>query len=142
MLTCGHTAPGDATADGRTDCPDCDRRVIPPAAIPARRTSTFTSETVPKGLLRAHLTTAWAELVVLEGTVVFVDETALEIVATPANRVAIVPGRRHHIEPEENAEFYVQFYDLDPEQPEPRPALVRGTDQLKTRRSPLRGGTG
>ena len=84
---------------------------IPATAVPGRRTPTFTAATTPAGLLRDHLTTAWAELVVLAGSVLFVDETSQRIVATPGRRVTIVPGTRHHVEPAPGAEFYVQFYE-------------------------------
>jgi len=62
-------------------------------------------------LLRDHLTTAWAELVVLAGSVLFVDETPRRVVAAPGRRVAIVPGTRHRVAPAAGAEFYVQFYE-------------------------------
>lgn len=84
---------------------------IPATAVPGRRTPTFTATSTPVGLLRDHRTTTWAELVVLAGSVLFVDETSQRIVATPGHRVAIVPGARHHVQPADGAEFYVQFYD-------------------------------
>ena len=91
----------------------CASREIPATAVPGRRTPTFTAVTTPAGLLRDHLTTAWAELVVLAGSVLFVDETSRRILVTPGRRVTIVPGARHHVEPAEDAEFYVQFYERD-----------------------------
>ncbi|MCY4630618.1 MAG: DUF1971 domain-containing protein [bacterium] len=84
---------------------------IPAAAVPGRRTATFTATTTPAGLLRDHLTAVWAELVVLAGSVLFVDETSRRITATPGRRVTIVPRTRHHVEPADDAEFYVQFYE-------------------------------
>ena len=80
-------------------------------AVPGRRTPTFTAATTPAGLLRDHLTTAWAELVALAGSVLFVDETSRRIVATPGHRVTIVPGTRHHVQPAEDAEFYERSSD-------------------------------
>lgn len=84
---------------------------IPATAVPGRRTPTFTDTTTPAGLLRDHLTTAWAELVVMAGSVLFSDETSRRIVATPGRRVIIVPGTRHHVQPTPGAEFYIQFYE-------------------------------
>ena len=85
---------------------------IPATAVPRRRTRTFTAATMPAGLSRAHLTTVWAELVVLAGSVLFVEEDAQRrIQAGPGDRVLIVPGAYHHVEPSEDAEFYVEFYD-------------------------------
>ena len=67
---------------------------------------------MPAGLSRAHVTTVWAELVVLAGSVLFVEEDAQRrIRARPGDRVLIVPGTYHHVEPSSDAEFYVQFYD-------------------------------
>ncbi len=86
---------------------------IPPTAAPRRRTRAFTAATMPAGLSRAHVTTVWAELVVLAGSVLFVEEDARRrIRARPGDRVLIVPGTYHHVEPSEDAEFYVQFYDV------------------------------
>ncbi len=87
------------------------RPEIPATAVPGRRTRTFTATTAPAGLLRDHLTTAWAELVVLAGSVLFVEETGRRVVARPGRRVTIVPRTRHHVEPANGAEFYVQFYE-------------------------------
>lgn len=94
-------------------------RVLPSTVTLGRRTPDFTSETVPRALLSAHLTKAWAELVVSVGSVRFVEEAGQWVaVAGPDNPVVIVPGRRHHIEPADGAVFAVQFYD-DPPTPAP-----------------------
>jgi tellurite methyltransferase len=85
---------------------------IPDSARPGRRTPTFDHTSVPPALLREHRTTTWAELVVVAGSVTFHD--ALDgwtAVASPDSSVVIVPDRPHHIDPDEAAEFYVQFYD-------------------------------
>ena len=84
---------------------------IPAMAVPGRRTATFTARTTPAGLLRDHLTAVWGELVVLAGSVRFVEETGRRVVASPGCRVTIVPRTRHHVEPADDAEFYVQFYE-------------------------------
>ena len=68
-------------------------------SVRGRRTPTFSLDTVPAALTRAHVTTTWAELVVLAGSVLFVDETPRRIVATPGSRVPIVPRVHHHLEP-------------------------------------------
>ena len=90
-------------------------RALPPAVTAGRRTPDFTSDTVPPALLAAHVTSAWAQLVVSVGAVRFVEEDPpWEVVAVPGEPVTIVPGRRHHIEPAEGAVFAVQFYDSPP----------------------------
>lgn len=92
--------------------PERGDRLIPQGAIVGRRTPTFTAETVPPGLLAAHTTTVWAELVVTAGTVRFSDEDPpWEANASVGRPVSIVPNRRHHIDPTPGAEFHVQFFD-------------------------------
>ena len=87
------------------------RPAIPDHLRPVRRTPDFTAATVPAGLLAAHRTTAWAELVVTSGTVVFVEEEAMRSIPVGAGeRHVIVPELIHHVEPEDDAEFHVQFY--------------------------------
>ena len=56
-------------------CESGDRPRIPATAVKGRRTPTFSLDTVPAALTRAHVTTTWAEVVVLAGSVLFVDDT-------------------------------------------------------------------
>lgn len=60
------------------------------------------------------MTSTWAELVVLDGSVLFVDDTPRRVRAAAGERVPIVPGIRHHIEPAHDAAFYIQFYERTP----------------------------
>ena len=86
--------------------------------MPGRTTPTFDAGSVPAGLLRAHRTVVWAQLVVSRGTVTFVDEgddvvsARSKTVVTPNEPHTISPDRPHHIVPSDDAEFHVQFYDL------------------------------
>ncbi|MCY4257782.1 MAG: DUF1971 domain-containing protein [bacterium] len=80
-------------------------------AVPGRRTPTFTAETMPAALTKHHRTTVWAELVVLQGAVQFVDDGVRNVVVAAGGRLAIVPDVYHHIEPSDDACFYIQFYD-------------------------------
>jgi len=69
-------------------------RKLPAGLEPERTTTTFTADLVPPGLLRAHHTTVWAELVVEAGTVVFVEEDPhWQVALTAPARQAIVPNR-------------------------------------------------
>lgn len=83
---------------------------IPAGTKPGRKTPVFSAETMPPALGRDHVTTVWAELVVLCGSVRFFDETGRTHTATSAHPVAIIPNTKHRIEPSSDAEFYVQFY--------------------------------
>jgi tellurite resistance-related uncharacterized protein len=89
-------------------------RELPEGVVPGRKTPTFSAESVPPALLKAHHTTVWAELVVLEGSVEFTYESTppVPITARAGERVVIVPNKKHHIAPDAQASFYVQFYDL------------------------------
>lgn len=89
-----------------------DERIVPADAVAGRKTPSFTPETVPAALLAAHHTTVWGELIVEEGVVTFVEEDPAwqHRLEAPAVQ-AIVPHRRHHVEPELNAVFHIQFYE-------------------------------
>lgn len=104
--TCGHPPFADR-------CWRCDARVIPVGTEIARTTPVWTASTVPPALRSAHATSAWAELLVERGTVVFVeDDTGWSATAKVGRPVVIVPGRHHHIEPSDDARFAIRFYRL------------------------------
>ncbi len=65
---------------------------------------------MPPALGRSHHTAVWAELVVEEGSVLFVDDESRRVTVAAGDRVAIVPRVSHHIEPADDAVFHVQFY--------------------------------
>ena len=69
-------------------------------------------------LSTSHVTSTWAELVVLDGSVLFVDDSPRRVRAAAGERVPIIPGVSHHIEPACDAAFYVQFYERTPESPD------------------------
>lgn len=113
-LECGHDRSTSHRTDGGVECSNCDLRWIPPEARLDRRTPTFTSNTVPEDLLSGHKSSAWAKLVVTSGDVTFVDEQPQWRTTVNSRRpVVIVPGRCHHIEPQRDAEFHMEFYSLD-----------------------------
>ena len=88
-------------------------RALPPGVIAARATPSFTGETVPTALRNAHRTTVWAELVVEQGAVLFIEEEPhWQVRVVVGASQTIVPNRKHRVEPEPDAEFHVQFYDL------------------------------
>lgn len=100
------TTPGSVSVPG-----DDAARCRPPGFEVARDTPTWTLETVPAALLKAHRAATRAELVVEQGTVGFVEsETDFVATARVDSPVTIVPGRDHHIEPSPDAKFFVRFY--------------------------------
>lgn len=99
------------TAEGHADPVE---RLIPKTATKGRRTPVFSATNTPAALLADHVATTWAQLEVESGTVTFVEEgpPALELVATTADHVIIVPNRPHRVEPSHDARFAVQFFDV------------------------------
>jgi len=107
---CGHSP---TAFDDRDGCRGCTTRTLPCAVSLIRTTPTWTSTTTPTGLRRSHQTSVWAQLVVELGTVLFVEEQPrIELQATPTSPVVIVPGRAHHVVPDEHARFHIRFFEL------------------------------
>jgi tellurite resistance-related uncharacterized protein len=94
---------------------------LPSDVKPYRRTDTFTEETVPKGLLRAHTTKegAWALIHVLEGRLAYVIEDPRRPrsrqVLTPEEPGLIEPTILHSVEPLGPVRFYVEFHRREPD---------------------------
>ncbi|WP_419918100.1 DUF1971 domain-containing protein [Candidatus Poriferisocius sp.] len=85
---------------------------IPSGAVTGRKTPVFNARTMPPALGRDHIATVWAELTVVRGSVQFLEETGRSQTATPGNPVTITPNLKHHVVPNPNAEFYIQFYEV------------------------------
>lgn len=84
---------------------------LPDGLVESRRTPLFDINSVPKGLLNKHLTKTWAKLFVEQGSVIFVDEISQETTVVSNNSSHVItPDIYHHIEPDNEAIFYVVFY--------------------------------
>jgi tellurite resistance-related uncharacterized protein len=90
---------------------------LPPDVRPYRRTDTFTEQTVPPALLKAHTTKegAWALIHVLEGRLAYRinDPRRLrsERVLTADGEPGVVePTILHEVEPLGPVRFYVEFH--------------------------------
>lgn len=87
---------------------------LPDGLEHVRTTDVFDASTVPTGLRRAHRVAdgVWGNLVVHTGTVTFVFEDAPEdpVVVAAGGSLAIRPGREHHVEPDADATFAVEFH--------------------------------
>jgi len=87
---------------------------MPAGLALARTTPEFTDTTVPAALLAAHRVGpgVWGRLRVHAGRVRFVFEadpsSALELSA--GEHIDIPPGEAHHVEPQSDARFVVEFY--------------------------------
>lgn len=102
---------GDCTL-GRVNRSEQERPGRPSGLTEARRTPTFTAESVPPALLQNHRTSVWAQLEVESGTVEFVEEDGnWRAIGAPGAPVSIVPDRPHRVVPSADATFAVQFFD-------------------------------
>jgi tellurite resistance-related uncharacterized protein len=86
-----------------------------PASVAAyKRTPTFTEDSVPKGLLKAHQTKAgtWGKIVVLEGHLAYkVLESGVQEERLSIDHFGVVePEVLHEVRPEGTVKFYVEFY--------------------------------
>ncbi len=89
---------------------------LPDGAEVVRTTKRFEARTVPHGLLRAHALDreVWARIVVEAGTVEFVFEdlpTERRSLAVGDHQI-VPPVRLHHITPDDDARFFIEFLRL------------------------------
>ena len=89
-----------------------------PASVTAyKHTPTFTNETIPAGLRRAHQTKActWGKIVILKGNLRYriLEPEPEELILTPAKHGVVEPQVLHEVAPQEEGDevsFYVEFY--------------------------------
>jgi len=94
---------------------------IPEAAVPGRRTPAFTAESMPPALAKDHRTTVWAELVVEEGTVLFVLSRHRRAVGTAWRAARGLRGRAEAAVSEHRCRLYCRRPDHK-RRPTPEPA--------------------
>ena len=96
------------------DCLLCDRRQMPDAFVPYKRTAEFTDSTVPKGLLRSHATKkgVWGKVFVTAGKLRYTAEYPADFTIELENGEfeIIVPELKHSISLYKGSKFYVEFY--------------------------------
>lgn len=89
-------------------------KTLPENVRPYKKTPKFTNDTVPSGLLKSHTTKkgTWGKIVVLKGVLRYVIETvpAKEIVLSQDKFGVVEPEVPHHVTPQGEVEFYVEFY--------------------------------
>lgn len=94
-------------------CRLCRLPRIPEGAAEYKRTAVFDATTTPAGLRKSHTTKAgvWGEIVVLEGCVLYVieNEPDASFVLRPGVAGAITPEAPHHVDPYDDARFFVRF---------------------------------
>ncbi|MBA3459337.1 MAG: DUF3565 domain-containing protein [Deltaproteobacteria bacterium] len=131
-LRCGHgqhvrhhppffSRPWVVTEEGRASrlgsdlpCVLCERFELPSGFEAYKRTPDFTAASIPDGLKRHHSTKpgVWAVINVLEGRLRYVVEPPLvhEEVIEAGGRAVVVAEVLHHVEPEGEVRFFVEFY--------------------------------
>lgn len=85
---------------------------LPEGVRPARRTATFTEETLPKGLTQVHTTKdgTWARIVVLDGRLRYDILEPLESHDLEPGVDGIVePAVEHRVTPHGAVRFFVEF---------------------------------
>jgi len=94
-------------------CRYCRMPRLPATVSEYKRTAVFEAKTTPSGLRARHTTKAcvWGEIVVVEGRVLYVieDEEDATFILRPDTPGAIAPQATHHVEPYDDARFYVRF---------------------------------
>jgi tellurite resistance-related uncharacterized protein len=132
-LDCGHCQhtrheppffprPWVITDSGRSEylgqllnCVLCDRQEIPNGYAPYRRTPLFTNESIPKGLRSRHTTKkgVWGIIHVRSGSLRYRihDPYNTETILGFDRQGVVLPEVEHEIEPIDNVEFFVEFWD-------------------------------
>lgn len=130
-LACGHSQhvrhrppvevrPWVRTEEGRRGrlgaelpCRYCRMPCFPEAVSEYKRTAIFDAPTTPAALRKSHTTKdgVWAEIVVLAGRVLYVieNEEDASFVLRPGLSGPIAPEVPHHVDPYDDARFFVRF---------------------------------
>ncbi len=94
-------------------CRYCRMPRLPSGVTEYKRTPTFDAATTPPGLRARHTTKdgVWGEIVVVAGRVLYVieDEEDASFVLGAAVPGVIAPQAPHHVEPYDDARFFVRF---------------------------------
>lgn len=93
---------------------------LPRGAKPYRRTDTFTTATIPAGLLRSHATKpgVWGLIHMLQGHLIYrvtdPRHSAVEKILSPDQAPGVIaPEVLHEVEPLDEVRFYVEFHRDD-----------------------------
>lgn len=95
------------------DCPLCDRAELPADLCVLRTTATWTQDTMPAGLRRAHRVASgtWGRLQIQSGELRFraSTEPAIDVVLRAGDSQPIPPDVEHDVEPQGSVQFLVEF---------------------------------
>ncbi|HEX4095602.1 MAG TPA: DUF1971 domain-containing protein [Caulobacteraceae bacterium] len=100
--------------------------MLPPDALPYRRTAVFTESDIPAALRRSHATRpgAWGAIHVLEGRLAYriTDPrcAAIQTILTPDTGFGVIePTILHEVNPLGPVRFFVEFHRLPDSDPAP-----------------------
>ncbi|NOX51040.1 MAG: DUF1971 domain-containing protein [Gammaproteobacteria bacterium] len=86
---------------------------LPSSVVSYKKTPTFSQDTIPAGILKAHQTKAgtWGKIVILEGELLYrILEPSVEEVSLCTDTFGVVePQILHQVEPLGKVSFYVEF---------------------------------
>ena len=103
------------------ECPYCDRLEMPSGLVAYKRTPDFDQRSIPAGLRKDHATKAgvWGLIHVTSGRLRYcIDSQGRELVLAPGTNGVIPPELVHHVEPDGEVSFFVEFH-RKPEQARP-----------------------
>lgn len=87
---------------------------LPAELVAYKKTPSFTAESIPPGLLKAHQTKAgtWGSIVIISGSLLYriLEPKIEEITLTPTRYGVVEPTNLHEVEPCGPVEFYVEFF--------------------------------
>ena len=87
---------------------------MPVEVSPYKRTPTFTQESIPAGLLKAHQTkpSTWGKIIVLRGKLLYriLEPTLEEVHLSPEKFGVVEPSVLHQVQPMGEVSFYVEFH--------------------------------
>ncbi|MEQ1945632.1 MAG: DUF1971 domain-containing protein [Bryobacteraceae bacterium] len=87
-------------------------KTLPANLSPFRRTATFTEQTIPNAMLRAHFTAAgvWGVIHVQQGQLRYAIDGGEVHLLSPGVTAIIEPQVGHSVTPVGEVSFYVEFF--------------------------------
>jgi tellurite resistance-related uncharacterized protein len=87
---------------------------VPNTVVPYKRTPSFTQDSIPAGLLKAHQTKpgTWGKIVVMRGVLLYriLQPDSEEIHLSPTQHGVVEPTVLHEVQATGEVQFYVEFY--------------------------------
>lgn len=89
---------------------------LPADVTPYKRTPTFTADSIPAGLLKAHRTKAgtWGKIIIHSGRLLYriLEPDFEEVQLSPERYGVVEPTMLHEVQTDGDVEFHVEFQAL------------------------------